>query len=281
MLRNSLRLPPAICVLTPGRRHNLQPHPRGCAELVDQRECAAPTILPSICRLQKLLPSADIHIAGHIRAAHANAYRGQRNRSVFDEWDLPTIGVLGTFRQQFRPWFGYSLNLGYTQAAERYTGTTPPVAPFGISDAGVLDLRKAMPTTAAARKQVGRFIPSADPRHRPRPFELLGLQCRDVQSVLDAISSGLRWSSVLASRVIRVLPKHSWRSISACVHGPLLLGKRGVSYASTRPSACFGLRRSTAAFHAREWLLSAVRGLNNKRPIDYTRTDFGAREVAV
>ena len=193
----------------------------------------------------------------------------------------PTIGVLGTFRQQFRPWFGYSLNLGYTQAAERYTGTTPPVAPFGISDAGVLDLRKAMPTTAAARKQVGRFIPSADPRHRPRPFELLGLQCRDVQSVLDAISSGLRWSSVLASRVIRVLPKHSWRSISACVHGPLLLGKRGVSYASTRPSACFGLRRSTAAFHAREWLLSAVRGLNNKRPIDYTRTDFGAREVAV
>lgn len=29
----------------------------------------------------------------------------------------------------------------------------------------------------------------------------------------------------------------------------------------------------------REWLLSPVRGLNNSRPIDYARTDFGAREV--
>ena len=30
---------------------------------------------------------------------------------------------------------------------------------------------------------------------------------------------------------------------------------------------------------AREWLLSPVRGLNNNRPIDYARTDYGAREV--
>jgi putative toxin-antitoxin system antitoxin component (TIGR02293 family) len=30
---------------------------------------------------------------------------------------------------------------------------------------------------------------------------------------------------------------------------------------------------------AREWLFSPVRGLNNSRPIDYARTDFGAREV--
>src|ERR1700761_6579130 len=26
----------------------------------------------------------------------------------------PTAGVLGTFRQQFRPWLGYSINMGYT-----------------------------------------------------------------------------------------------------------------------------------------------------------------------
>ena len=30
---------------------------------------------------------------------------------------------------------------------------------------------------------------------------------------------------------------------------------------------------------AREWLLSPVCGINDKRPIDYARTDFGAREV--
>lgn len=33
----------------------------------------------------------------------------------------PTVGVLGTFRQQFRPWFGYSVNMGYTRLTERFT----------------------------------------------------------------------------------------------------------------------------------------------------------------
>ncbi len=32
----------------------------------------------------------------------------------------PTAGVLGTFRQQFRPWLGYSVNMGYTRVDERY-----------------------------------------------------------------------------------------------------------------------------------------------------------------
>lgn len=33
----------------------------------------------------------------------------------------PTAGVLGTFRQQFRPWLGYSINMGYTRVTERFT----------------------------------------------------------------------------------------------------------------------------------------------------------------
>jgi hypothetical protein len=33
----------------------------------------------------------------------------------------PTAGVLGTFRQQFRPWLGYSVNMGYTRLTERFT----------------------------------------------------------------------------------------------------------------------------------------------------------------
>lgn len=32
----------------------------------------------------------------------------------------PTPGVLGTFRQQFRPWLGYSVKVGYTRVDERY-----------------------------------------------------------------------------------------------------------------------------------------------------------------
>ena len=37
----------------------------------------------------------------------------------------PTAGVLATFRQQFRPWLGYSVNMGYTRVTERYTANAP------------------------------------------------------------------------------------------------------------------------------------------------------------
>lgn len=36
----------------------------------------------------------------------------------------PTPGILGTVRQQFRPWLGYSVNMGFTRVNERYTNTT-------------------------------------------------------------------------------------------------------------------------------------------------------------
>ncbi len=41
----------------------------------------------------------------------------------------PTPGILGTFRQQFHPWLGYSLNMGYTRVDERYTYS--PSTPAG------------------------------------------------------------------------------------------------------------------------------------------------------
>jgi opacity protein-like surface antigen len=34
----------------------------------------------------------------------------------------PSAGVLGTFRQTFSPWLGYSVNLGYTRLSEHYRG---------------------------------------------------------------------------------------------------------------------------------------------------------------
>ena len=33
----------------------------------------------------------------------------------------PSPGVLGTFHQQFKPWLGYNVNLGYTRFAEEYS----------------------------------------------------------------------------------------------------------------------------------------------------------------
>lgn len=34
----------------------------------------------------------------------------------------PSAGVLGTFRQTFSPWLGYSVNLGYSRLSEHYRG---------------------------------------------------------------------------------------------------------------------------------------------------------------
>lgn len=36
----------------------------------------------------------------------------------------PSAGVLGTFRQTFSPWLGYSVNLGYSRLSEHYRGYT-------------------------------------------------------------------------------------------------------------------------------------------------------------
>lgn len=48
----------------------------------------------------------------------------------------PTPGVLGTVRQQFRPWLGYSVNMGFTRVNERYTNTTG-VDGSELNDSGV------------------------------------------------------------------------------------------------------------------------------------------------
>jgi len=45
------------------------------------------------------------------------------------ESSSPSAGVLGTLRQSFSPWLGYSLNMGYTRASERATNNSAPGSP--------------------------------------------------------------------------------------------------------------------------------------------------------
>ncbi|MES2393930.1 MAG: hypothetical protein V4555_19995 [Acidobacteriota bacterium] len=46
----------------------------------------------------------------------------------------PAAGVLGTVRQSFTPWLGYSLNLGYARTTSTYTlGNAQPGTPFNFS----------------------------------------------------------------------------------------------------------------------------------------------------
>lgn len=49
----------------------------------------------------------------------------------------PTPGVLGTVRQQFRPWLGYSVNMGFTRVNERYTNSAGISLALGVNDYGV------------------------------------------------------------------------------------------------------------------------------------------------
>ena len=67
----------------------------------------------------------------------------------------PTPGIIGTFRQQFRPWFGYSLNLGYTRVAERYTGNEQFYDTNGYDYAGSAHMAE-MSLSYIARKQLTR-----------------------------------------------------------------------------------------------------------------------------
>ncbi len=45
--------------------------------------------------------------------------------SLTTESFAPSAGVFATFRQNFKPWLGYSVNLGYTDATYRYTVSAP------------------------------------------------------------------------------------------------------------------------------------------------------------
>lgn len=145
-----------------------------------------------------------------------------------------------------------------------------------------------MNVRTADHKKVAYFIPTVGSRHRAHPYTLLGLTCRDVQSVLDIISSGLRWSSV--SSFLRDSGFTQSELAQYLGLPPRTLARRKETGSLGEYESERMLRLAEvyeASLHlfngdkadAREWLLSPARGLNNKRPIDYVRIDYGAREV--
>lgn len=59
-------------------------------------------------------------------AAQLTATRIQdTSSSLTTESFAPSAGVFATFRQNFKPWLGYSVNLGYTHPTYRYTVSAP------------------------------------------------------------------------------------------------------------------------------------------------------------
>ena len=107
---------------------NTQPPPSApCSDLLST-PCSPPPASPTASLHPDVETSLSLGAFAQLTPTRLqdNTYNG-RLLSTQTQGIAPTAGVLGTFRQQFRPWLGYSVNMGYTRVDERYTYpiTTP------------------------------------------------------------------------------------------------------------------------------------------------------------
>ncbi len=123
---------------------------------------------------------------------------------------------------------------------------------------------------------------------RSSPGRILGLKEMSLPSLIQLLDRGFPWSTIPAFARVSGFTQQELAG---------LLGVPARTYARRRLSGALDPSESErllrfaevydAALHlfigdreaARQWLISPVRGLNNARPIDYARTELGAREV--
>ena len=140
------------------------------------------------------------------------------------------------------------------------------------------------------RKTIAQFVPSSSPTKavRNQPGRSLGLKSMEVPTLLKMITSGLRWSSVERFLHESGFTQQELAQYLGVPLRTLARRKEGGGLDENESERLFRLAEIYDAAldmfgrdkaNAREWLLSPVRGLNNARPIDYARTDYGAREV--
>jgi putative toxin-antitoxin system antitoxin component (TIGR02293 family) len=140
------------------------------------------------------------------------------------------------------------------------------------------------------RKSIAQFVPSLSPTKavRIQPGRSLGLKRMEVPTLLEVITSGLRWSSVDSFLHESGFTQQELAQYLGVPIRTLARRKEGGGLDENESERLLRLSEIYDAAldlaggdkaNAREWLLSPVRGLNNSRPIDYARTDYGAREV--
>lgn len=78
-----------------------------------------PTIKPVPCRPALHHPDTSLSLGAFSQLTASRILNDPYNFRT--ESMSPSAGVLGTFRQTYSPWLGYSLNMGYTRASERAT----------------------------------------------------------------------------------------------------------------------------------------------------------------
>jgi opacity protein-like surface antigen len=93
-------------------------HPSPPCKALTTQPSPSPTHKPVPCRTG-LHPETSISLGTF---AQLTATRIVTTPQAFTTESMsPSAGVLGTVRQSFSPWLGYSVNMGYTRASERGT----------------------------------------------------------------------------------------------------------------------------------------------------------------
>lgn len=141
---------------------------------------------------------------------------------------------------------------------------------------------------ALASSKAARFVAPPQRSRKSSPGRILGLREMNLPSLIQMIGKGLPWSTVPAFARISGFSQQELADF---------LGVPARTFARRRLSGTLDsaeserLLRLAEIFEAalslfggdhdgvRQWLTSPVRGLNNARPIDYARTELGAREV--
>ena len=132
------------------------------------------------------------------------------------------------------------------------------------------------------------FIMPTRQERRSSPGRTLGLKEMTLPSLLRLIDRGLPWSTVPAFAKVSGF---SQQELADYLGIPARTFARRRISGTLDPAESERLLRLAEIFDAaqnlfggdhegtRQWLTSPVRGLNNARPIDYARTELGAREV--
>ena len=143
-------------------------------------------------------------------------------------------------------------------------------------------------TMPLASSKAAQFVLPPQQERRSSPGRILGLKEMNLPSLIRLIGKGLPWSTVPAFARVTGFSQQDLADF---------LGVPARTFARRRLSGTLGpaeserLLRLAEIFEAalglfdgdhdgvRQWLTSPVRGLSHARPIDYARTELGAREV--
>ncbi len=141
---------------------------------------------------------------------------------------------------------------------------------------------------AVATRRAAAFVPVVPAKPEPRIGKALGLKSMDVPSLMAIVSGGLSWHAV---RRFLEATKLTQLDLAKYLEIP------DRTFARRREAGTFDRRESEqllrlaeiweaaldlfdgAAGRTYAWLNAPAFGLGNARPIDYARSEFGAREV--